>query len=141
VDVRRRTLPRIDWTPYDFACVVASVHAGRHEREMVRFVTRYRSELQRVGASFLSLTLSEAGAEDPAKPRAPREQSRVDVQRMIDVFVAETGWRPERILPVAGALVYSKYNVLIRFVMKRIARKAGAPTDTTRYEFTTPDGS
>ena len=108
---------------------------------MVRFVTRYRSELQRVGASFLSLTLSEAGAEDPAKPRAPREQSRVDVQRMIDVFVAETGWRPERILPVAGALVYSKYNVLIRFVMKRIARKAGAPTDTTRYEFTTPDGS
>jgi hypothetical protein len=59
-----RTLPpRIDWTPYDFACVVASVHAGRHDREMVDFVTRYRNELQRVGAVFLSLTLSEAGAE------------------------------------------------------------------------------
>ena len=30
-----------------------------------------------------------------------------------------------------------RYNFLIRFVMKRIARKAGAPTDTSRdYEFT-----
>jgi menaquinone-dependent protoporphyrinogen IX oxidase len=49
----------------------------------------------------------------------------------------ETGWRPERVLPVEGALAYSRYNFLIRFVMKRIARKAGAPTDTSRdYEFT-----
>jgi menaquinone-dependent protoporphyrinogen oxidase len=133
----RHLPPRIDWTPYDFACVIASVHAGQHEREMVRFVTNYRNQLERVGASFLSLTLSEAGAEDPAKPRELREQSRADVQRMIDVFLAETGWRPERILPVAGALAYSKYNVFIRFVMKQIARKAGAPTDTSRdYEFT-----
>ncbi|MEO8257290.1 MAG: flavodoxin domain-containing protein [Acidobacteriota bacterium] len=56
---------------------------------------------------------------------------------MIDVFVEETAWRPARVLPVAGALAYSRYNFLIRFVMKRIARKAGAPTDTSRdYEFT-----
>jgi menaquinone-dependent protoporphyrinogen oxidase len=129
--------PEIDWTSYDAACVVASVHAGRHEREMVHFAATYRTQLQRVGAAFLSLTLSQAGAEDPAKPAALREQSRADVQHMIDVFVAETGWRPVRILPVAGALAYSKYNVFIRFVMKRIARKAGAPTDTSRdYEFT-----
>jgi menaquinone-dependent protoporphyrinogen oxidase len=133
-----RTLPaQLDWTPYDFACVVASVHIGRHEPEMIRFVTRYRNELERLGACFLTLTLSEAGAEDPAKPAALREQSRADVQRMIDAFVTATGWRPDRILPVAGALAYSKYNFLIRFVMKQIARKAGAPTDTSRdYEFT-----
>jgi menaquinone-dependent protoporphyrinogen oxidase len=56
---------------------------------------------------------------------------------MIDVFVKETGWRPERTLPVAGALTYSRYNIFVRFVMKRIARAAGAPTDTSRdYEFT-----
>jgi menaquinone-dependent protoporphyrinogen oxidase len=56
---------------------------------------------------------------------------------MIDMFVQETGWRPARVLPVAGALAYSQYNFIVRFVMKRIARKAGAPTDTSRdYEFT-----
>jgi menaquinone-dependent protoporphyrinogen oxidase len=56
---------------------------------------------------------------------------------MIDVFIQETGWTPARALAVAGALAYSQYNFLVRFVMKRIARRAGAPTDTSHdYEFT-----
>jgi menaquinone-dependent protoporphyrinogen oxidase len=133
-----RTPPRrINWVRYDFAYVIASVHVGRHEREMVRFVTTHRNELRRLGASFLSLTLSEAGAEDPGKSPALREQGRADALRMIDVFARDTGWRPDRVLPVAGALAYSKYNFLIRLVMKLIARKAGAPTDASRdYEFT-----
>jgi menaquinone-dependent protoporphyrinogen IX oxidase len=44
---------------------------------------------------------------------------------MIDGFVAETGWRPTRVKPVAGALMYSKYNVLVRFLMTRIATCTG----------------
>jgi menaquinone-dependent protoporphyrinogen oxidase len=33
--------------------------------------------------------------------------------------------------------MYRRYNPLVRFVMKRIARKAGAPTDSSRnYDFT-----
>ena len=39
--------------------------------------------------------------------------------------------------PVAGALAYSHYNLLVRFIMKRIARSAGADTDTSHdYEYT-----
>ena len=124
----------IDWAKY---AVAASVHAGHHEREMIDFAKRHRSALERIPAAFISVTLSEAGVENPARPAAERERAAADVQRMIDVFVTETGWRPERTLPVAGALAYSKYNFLVRFVMKRIARKAGAATDTSRdYEFT-----
>jgi menaquinone-dependent protoporphyrinogen oxidase len=104
---------------------------------MIAFVTRHRDELARLGAVFLSVTLSEAGAEDPKAPAARRERAAADAQRMIDVFIAETGWHPNRALPVAGALAYSRYNFLVRFVMKQIARKACAPTDTSRdYEFT-----
>jgi menaquinone-dependent protoporphyrinogen oxidase len=129
--------PRLDWTLYQSACVVASVHGGHHEREMVRFATMNRGELRRLHATFMSLTLSEAGAEDRSKPPADRQRSAADAERMIQVFIDETGWRPARALPVAGALAYSKYNFLIKFVMRRIARKAGAPTDTSRdYEFT-----
>jgi len=127
----------VDWSRYGWSCVAASVHAGHHEPEMIAFVKRYRQELDRLRAVFLSVTLSEAGAEDPRAPRERREQSAADAQRMIDVFVEETGWRPARALPVAGALAYSHYNFIIRFVMKCIARKAGAPTDSSRdYEFT-----
>ena len=127
----------IDWREYRAAFVVASVHAGHHEREMVRFVRTHRLELDRVNASFLSLTLSQAGAQDPAAPPEKRNAAAADAQRMIDVFVEETGWRPAYALPVAGALAYSKYNFIKRWVMKRIARKAGGPTDTSRdYQFT-----
>ena len=127
----------IDWSRYATACVAASVHAGHHEREMIAFVTRNRDELAHLEAIFLSVTLSEAGAEDPQAPPERRSQAAADAQRMIDVFTEETGWRPARALPVAGALAYSRYNFIIRFVMKRIARKNGAPTDTSRdYELT-----
>jgi menaquinone-dependent protoporphyrinogen oxidase len=38
---------------------------------------------------------------------------------------------------VAGALMYSKYNFLLKWIMKRIARKAGFDGPATRdYEFT-----
>jgi len=39
--------------------------------------------------------------------------------------------------PIAGALQYSKYSIIVRFIMKRIARQAGAATDTSKdYEYT-----
>ena len=118
----------IDWSRY---------HAGHHEPEMIALVKAHRSELERLGASFISVTLSEAGVEDPRRTDAVRRQAMADVRQMLDVFVAETGWRPARMFPVAGALTYSKYNIFVRFIMKRIARKQGAPTDTSRdYEFT-----
>ena len=135
-DVSRLAMP-IDWSRYVTACVAASVHLGHHEPEMIAFVKRHRADLARLGAVFLSVTLTEAGAEDPQAPKERRERAAADAQRLIDVFVGETGWRPVRALPVAGALAYSRYNFIVKFVMKRIARQAGAPTNTSRdYEFT-----
>jgi menaquinone-dependent protoporphyrinogen oxidase len=135
-DVRRLRAP-IDWPAYAIVCVAASVHIGHHEREMIDFVRRHRAELERAGAVFVSVTLSEAGAEDPQAPAERRARSAADAQRMIELFEKETGWTPARTLPVAGALAYTQYNILVRYLMKRIARAQGAPTDTTRdYEFT-----
>src|SRR5215468_7722557 len=53
----------IDLDNYAAVVLAASVHAGRHEREMVRFVKRHLAELGRLPTAFLSVTLSEAGAE------------------------------------------------------------------------------
>lgn len=126
-----------DWSKYSAACLAASVHVGHHEREMVAFAAAHREALTTLDAAFVSVTLSEAGAEDPRRSETERRASAADAQRMIDVFVEDTGWRPARALPVAGALAYSRYNFLVKFLMRRIARKAGAPTDTSRdYEFT-----
>jgi menaquinone-dependent protoporphyrinogen oxidase len=122
---------------YDGAVLAASVHVGHHEKEMVRFVKAHRNELESVPATFLSVSLSEAGAEDQRKPPAERVACMQDVRKMIDTFLGETGWHPAHVKPVAGALVYTHYNPLVRFVMKRIAKSAGADTDTSRdFEYT-----
>jgi len=126
-----------EWHEYDVAFVVASVHAGHHEKEMIEFVRRSKGELERLHAPFLSLTLSEAGAELPNNPPQVREAAHADAQRMIGDFARETGWRPEHALTVAGALAYSKYNFFVKWIMKRIAHKAGFDGPTNRdYEFT-----
>jgi menaquinone-dependent protoporphyrinogen oxidase len=123
----------------DYAAIVlaASVHGGKHEREMMKFVKDHLTELERLPSAFLSVTLSEAGAEMSGKTPEERARFSADVQKVIDKFFEATAWRPERVKPVAGALLYSKYNPLVRLIMKRIAKKAGAATDTSRdYEYT-----
>lgn len=124
-------------TNYAGAVLAASVHAGKHEPEMIAFVKQHRAELEAMPAAFLSVTLSEAGAE--RKDATPRQHAQfvADVQKVMDKFFADTAWQPRFVKPVAGALLYTKYNLLIRFVLKRIAKKSGGDTDTSRdYEYT-----
>lgn len=123
--------------PYAGVVVAASVHAGRHEAEMVRFVKEHRAEIESVPNAFISVTLSEAGAERSDATPAEHAKFVSGVQEVINRFLDETGWRPKHVKPVAGALLYTQYNFLIRFVMKRIARAEGGSTDTSRdHEYT-----
>jgi menaquinone-dependent protoporphyrinogen oxidase len=86
---------------------------------------------------FLSVSLSEAGAEDEDSPPDKRAKAAAGVQTMIDRFLSETGWNPGKIRAVAGALLYRRYNLVLRLMMKRIAEAAGGDTDTSRdYEYT-----
>ncbi len=117
--------------------LAASVHTGEHESEMVRFVKQHVAQLDHLPTAFLSVTLSEAGAE--RQDASAREHARfaADVNKMLDHFFEKTGWHPKHVKPIAGALLYTKYNFIVRFIMKQIAKKAGAGTDTSRdYEYT-----
>jgi len=114
------------------AVLASSVHMGRHEREMIDFATRHRDALRAMPNAFLSVTLSEAGAQ--RKDATPEQHASfvADVRAMTDRFVADTGWQPEHVVPVAGALRYTQYNFVVRMLMKHIAAKAGGSTDTLR---------
>lgn len=122
---------------YSAAVLAASVRIGKHPKGMVEFVKRHLEELERIPATFISVSLSEAGAEDTKRTPEDRARFAADAQGMIEAFLAETGWHPSKVHAAAGALMYSKYNFLIRFVMRRIARSVGVSTDTSHdYEFT-----
>jgi menaquinone-dependent protoporphyrinogen oxidase len=116
---------------YSAAMLVSPVHLGRHEAAMTRFVKSNVERLEAIPAAFLSISLSQAGAEAFNASPEKRAQAAADAAAMIDGFLEETGWHPARIQAVAGALLYTKYNFLLRFVMKRIAGKAGASTDVS----------
>ena len=127
----------VQLTDYAGAILAASVHGGKHEPEMVNFVKEHRGQLESIPAAFLSVTLSEAGAERADATPRQHAQFVADVQKVMDRFFADTSWHPKFVKPVAGALLYTKYNMLIRFVLKRIAKKSGGATDTSRdYDYT-----
>lgn len=122
---------------YEAAVIAASVHAGKHEREMASFVSKYRDDLNRMHTAFVSVSLSQASAQDDTASPERRAKATVDVIKMMEDFFTRTRWRPTLSQPVAGALMYTKYNWLVRTIMKRIATSQGSSTDTSRdYVFT-----
>jgi menaquinone-dependent protoporphyrinogen oxidase len=124
-------------TNYSGAILAASVHIGKHEREMIEFVKKHRVELESLPSAFLSVNLAEAAAERTDVSPAKHAQFVSNVEKIVDDFLKDTGWKPQHIKPVAGALLYTHYNVLLKLVMRRIARLSGGDTDTSRdHEYT-----
>ncbi len=102
----------------------SSVHAGGYLRPVVRFVQSHRAQLERLPTLFFSVGLAILSKINDGRAQTMR-------------LVAETGWRPLRIELLAGALPYTRYNFLIRFVVRRIVKAEGGDTDTSRdYEYT-----
>lgn len=122
---------RIDPAAFDRVVVASPVHAGHHEPALVKFVKQHRAVLEAKHAALLSVGVGEAMAEHAPRPEQ-REQGSADAKAAVEAFFKQTGWRAPHVEYVAGALAYRKYNWLIRFIMKRIARGAELSTDTTR---------
>jgi menaquinone-dependent protoporphyrinogen oxidase len=129
--------PDLFSNPYDGLILAASVYQGRHEREMVKFVRSNLDALTAGPAAFLSVSMSQAGVELPGATHEQRAAHAANVQQILEGFYAETGWRPKYVAAVAGAVLYTKYNFLVRFIMKRISKEAGGSTDTSQdHEYT-----
>jgi menaquinone-dependent protoporphyrinogen oxidase len=113
---------------YDAAIVGASIHAGHHQRAVVEWAQRHRTELAALPAAFFSVCLT--AADDTAESRAATARYR-------DEFAAATGWTPQRAVTFAGALQYREYDFATRLVMRLLMRRGGHPTDASRdYDYT-----
>ena len=128
IDVAGPNAAIIDWTNVRGALVGASLHAGKHQKVAERFVKAHAVDLTSVPSAFFSVSLSAA---------SKNAKEVVAADKLARAFPNACGWRPARIVTVAGRLAYREYGFFIRWVMKRIAKKEGAPTDTSRdYELT-----
>ena len=117
-----------DWQHITAAIVGGSIHAGRHQRAVERFVARESRQLAVRPSAFFSVSLSVA-SRNPKKSAAARKIARS--------FVEGAGWSPQWLTCFAGKLAYSQYGFFTRWMMRLIARGEGQPTDTSRdYDYT-----
>ena len=113
---------------YDAVLVAVSVHASRFQKNITEWVRSHAATLNAKPGAFVGVCLA-------ILQREPAVEA--EVQAIVSRFLTGTGWHPTRRITVAGALPYTRYNWLKRWVMKRIVAKAGGDTDTTRdYEYT-----
>jgi menaquinone-dependent protoporphyrinogen oxidase len=113
---------------YDGVVVAGSVHAGGYQRAVVRWVRAHAYPLCGTPSAFVSVCLGVL-QQDVLVTR--------ELDAIVHAFETATGWEPERVKIVAGALLYTRYGWLKRLVMQRMAREAGGATDTSRdYEYT-----
>ena len=122
---------------YAASILAASVHLGKHEREMIAFVKRHRAALEAAPTAFLSVSMTEATIEDPKRPPEVRARAAAELEKVMHAFHQETGWYPKHVKAVAGAILYTQYGLLVRFVMKMISKHNAGPTDTSHdYVYT-----
>jgi menaquinone-dependent protoporphyrinogen oxidase len=118
----------LDLGQFAAAIVAAPIHVGGYPPSVVSFLRRERARLNALPSAFLSVGLAIA-----SKTSDGRAQTLPIVGKLFE----RTGFHPRQTELVAGALKYSKYGFLTRYVMRRIAGKEGGDTDTSRdYEYT-----
>ena len=123
-----RELLSTNFQDFSAATIAAPVHMGRFPEPLRRVVNAHSSELAQLPTALISVSLA-AASSDPAVM--------LDIKRYSNKFSDETGWMPSMVHNAAGALCFSKYNFLKKWILKKIVAKETGPLDTSRdYEFT-----
>jgi menaquinone-dependent protoporphyrinogen oxidase len=127
IDVKE-VAPNFSLAKYEAAIVGGSIHTAKHQKYLTSFVKNNRFVLREMPSAFFSVSVSAASFN--AKNRALADE-------YLAKFVQESGWQPSKVALIGGALRYSKYNFLTKFLLKQMTKRSVGPTDTWRdYEFT-----
>jgi len=113
----------VDVHAYDGIIIGASVIRGRHQPAIQAFARTNASALNDLPTAFFSVSGSAA---------SPDERGRAEARRCVEKFLDQTRWRPAITEMIGGAIAYTKYGPILRWIMKQIARGNGGPTDTSR---------
>jgi menaquinone-dependent protoporphyrinogen oxidase len=113
---------------YDAVILGASIHAGHHQRALLKWAEQHHKTLAATPSAFFSVCLTAADDDD---------ESRAATRGYLDDFVERTGWTPSRSTTFAGALQYREYDVATRALMRLLMRRQHHPTDTSQdYDYT-----
>lgn len=110
----------IDWAGVDAAVLAGSLHMGRVQADLAAFAAEHAAALTARPTLFLQVSLAAAGTD-------PEELA--EIERIAEDFCAAAGWRPGRIVQVAGAFRFTQYDFFRRWAMRHIAAQKGEEVD------------
>ena len=113
VSITEATGPIADDIALAFFC--APVHQGSYPEAFETTIRRWTDRLAYLPDAFVSVSLTAAGP--------PGHLAELD--RFVQDMSGRTGWKPDRVHHAAGALKFSEYGPIKRWMMRQIARANG----------------
>lgn len=108
---------------YDAVVIGGSVHAGNHQRALERWMRANADALAQRPTAVFSVSLSASDGDGKGHAAAVKH---------LTELLTRTGVKATPTTVIAGALAYRDYNRLVRWMMRRLARRKGLPDDTSR---------
>jgi len=113
---------------YDAVIIGAPIHMGNYPRYLKKFVVKHVEQLNNMPCAFFTVCMA---------INSQQEQSRQVATTYKNKFMQQTHWHPNLTATFAGAVKYTQYNLITRYIMKKIAQKEGGSTDTSiDHEYT-----
>lgn len=113
---------------FDAAIIGGSIHIGKYPSYLAEFVSQHRDWLNKVPSAFFTVCMA-----IHSHNAAEREEAENFGKR----FIENAQWHPTIVETFAGAVKYTQYNFITRFIMKTITKREGGSTDTSQdHEYT-----
>jgi menaquinone-dependent protoporphyrinogen oxidase len=97
---------------FDKIIVAGSVHEHRHQQGVELFVLANLKTLRSKPTMFISTSLA-----------AAFDDSKADAQDYVNKFVEHSGWQPNKILMVAGAVRHGEYGYYKEQILQHVVLK------------------
>lgn len=115
---------------YDGVIIATSMHMHKYQASITHYVQSYMAILNDMPSAFVSVSLS-------ALSKGYDEESYKELQDLNAHYLIDTGWKPVMTELTAGALRYTEYDFMKKFIMRQIAKRGHGDTDTTHdHEYT-----
>lgn len=116
---------------YDAVIVGGSIHMNNYPKSVKKFVLAHRDWLNKAPSAFFTVCMA---------INSEKAKSKEQALQYGKIFISQTGWQPRLTVTFAGAVKYTQYNFITRFIMKMISKSEGGSTDTSRdHEYTNWD--
>ena len=107
---------------YNKVLIGASIRYGHFNKKLTHFASIHQNQLNNMVSGFIGVNLT------ARKEEKNTAQTNVYVRK----FLEKTPWKPTTVGVFAGALLYPRYNMFDKFMIRLIMKMTKGETDTSK---------